>query len=76
MTGFIISGNSSVLVQGLPTGVVSSIIIGTCGHVGVVVSGSNLAITGGVPIARISSTFVGCFTGLIVTGAANVLVGG
>ena len=75
MSGTVSTGSVNVFAAGSLVTRIGDIVIGGCGHVGIIVSGSGSVIVNGIPASRIGDAFVGCFTGTIVTGAPNVLVG-
>jgi uncharacterized Zn-binding protein involved in type VI secretion len=72
VSGTIIQGAGSVMVNGLPVARMSDYVMRDDGHFGIIISGSGTVIAEGLPVARISDTFVGCFTGTIIQGAGNV----
>jgi len=47
------------------------IVVASCGHVGIIISGSITVTAGNIGLARVNDNFVGCFTGIIVTGALS-----
>lgn len=75
MTGTVITGAATVTVLGSPIARIGDIVLGGCGHVGVIVGGSGSVFAMGSPVSRVADSFVGCFTGVLVTGAATVLAG-
>lgn len=76
VSGTIIQGAGSVMVNGLPVARMSDIVMRDDGHFGVIIGGSGTVIAEGLPVARMSEDFVGCFTGTIIGGSGNVTVGG
>jgi len=55
---------------------VGDIVIGACGHIGVLVAGSSNVTSDNRSQTTISSPFVGCFNGIIVSGAGSHFTGG
>lgn len=72
-TGFIITSQSTVLINGLPCAKMGDIVLSTCGSSGIIVGGSSKAMLSGLPMATMSTSFVGTFSGILVNGSNNVL---
>jgi uncharacterized Zn-binding protein involved in type VI secretion len=72
VSGTIIQGAGSVIVNGLPVARMSDIVMRDDGHFGIIISGSGTVIAGGLPVARIGDDFIGCFSGTIINGSGNV----
>ena len=75
VTGIIIQGAATVMVNGLPVARMTDIVMRSDGHSGVIINGSSTIMANGLPLARMSDSFVGCFTGIIIGGASNVMGG-
>lgn len=75
MSGTVATGAPNVLAVGSPIARIGDIVIGGCGHVGIIVSGSPTVLIAGSPAARTADSFVGCFTGVLITGAPTVMIG-
>jgi uncharacterized Zn-binding protein involved in type VI secretion len=75
VSGEIITNFQKLMVNGLPVARMTDIVMRKDGHYGVIISGSGTIVAGGLPVARMSDTFVGCFTGIIIGGSTNVMVG-
>jgi uncharacterized Zn-binding protein involved in type VI secretion len=75
VSGTIIQGAGTVMVNGLPVARMSDIVMRDDGHFGIIIGGSGTVVAEGLPVARMSETFIGCFTGIIIDGSANVMVG-
>ena len=76
MTGFIISSASTVVAEDQLVARCGDIVMGNCGHVGIIVSCSSNVIAENSGIARVGDQFSGTFSGIIVSGANTVEVGG
>lgn len=76
VTGTIIQGASKTIANGLPIARMTDVVMRGDGHYGIIIGGSGTVIAEGLPVARMTETFVGCFSGTIIDGASNVVVGG
>ena len=76
VTGTIIQGASKTIANGMPIARMTDIILRSDGHYGVIIGGSGTVIAEGLPVARMTESFVGCFSGVIIGGSTNVIVGG
>jgi hypothetical protein len=79
MTGTLAGGGTeTVTANGLPCGQTGkSIVIGECGHTGVLVGGGSSTVIGeGLGVSTVGATFTGYFSGTIISGSDDVLVGG
>ncbi len=76
MAGPIVTGATSVRSDGIITGILTSIVIGFCGHAGVVVTASDIVYAENLGKARIGDTVAGCTNGVIVTASHDVRVDG
>jgi uncharacterized Zn-binding protein involved in type VI secretion len=76
MVGPIITGSPNHLTNGIPSARVSDMILGFCGHPGILISGSGTARINGLGASRIGDSFVGCFSGTLIQGSPNTIVGG
>jgi len=75
-SGVIISASENVFTNGLPTGIITSVVKADCGHTSVIVSGSSSVFVNGLGIAYIGSHFSGsCWNGNIVSGSGDVFSG-
>jgi len=72
VSGFIATGDSTVLVNGLPTAQLGGIVILSCGHTSIIVTASPNTLASGLTQARLGDSIAGCATGIIVTASANV----
>jgi uncharacterized Zn-binding protein involved in type VI secretion len=75
VTGMILIGAPTVMANGLPVARMTDIVMRGDGHSGVIIQGSATVMANGLPVARMSDQFVGCFTGIIIGGASNVIGG-
>lgn len=75
-TGIVISGAATVLVNGMPSSIVTSIVAGSCGHTFTVISGSPTVFAMGMPKGRAVIDLIGpgsgTGTGQIILGSPNV----
>lgn len=76
VSGTIIQGAGSVMVNGLPVARMSDYVMRDDGHFGIIIGGSGTVIAEGLPVARQCDDFVGCFSGTIIGGSGNTMVGG
>jgi len=72
VSGIIITAAPSTNVGGPQMARYGDVVLGYCGHVGVIVS-TMVTTTPGV--ARIGDLFVGCYAGVLVTGAPTTIGG-
>jgi uncharacterized Zn-binding protein involved in type VI secretion len=72
MTGQILTGASTVIVNGVPVSILNSIVQGSCGHIGTLITTSK-NIAQSLPIGRLGDSFQGIFTGSVITGSNNVI---
>jgi len=71
MVGFIITGASTISIEGSNSARIGDIVLGGCGHTGIIVSGANTESDEGSPTAKIGDIVVGCLQMTIVTGAST-----
>jgi len=76
MAGSLVTGAGTVVAEGQPVSRIGDVMLGFCGHVGIMVTGSATVVAEGSNVCRIGDQFVGCFTGVVVTGAGTVITGG
>jgi uncharacterized Zn-binding protein involved in type VI secretion len=76
VTGIIIQGAASVMANGLPVARMGDIVMRSDGHSGIIIQGAATVIVNGLPVARMGDEFTGCFTGIIIGGSPNVMIGG
>jgi|LSQX01.3.fsa_nt_gb hypothetical protein len=76
MVGIIVTGSSTVMAGNIGCAYNTSIVLGSCGHIGIIVTSSSSVSINNLDKSRIGSTFVGIFTGIITTGDSSVIVGG
>jgi hypothetical protein len=76
MVGTIITGSSTVKGGNISCAYNTSIVLGTCGHIGIIVSSSSTVDINSLDKSYIGSTFVGIFNGVITTGDGGISVGG
>ena len=72
MTGIIINGAVTTTSEGLAQAMVTHLVLGSCGHIGMLMSSSttnSVENIGGT--ARVSDIFVGIFTGVLVSGTTT-----
>lgn len=74
--GLIITSSTNHLCNGLGVARFSDIVVGNCGDTGILIQTSQLASTNALGRARFGDSFVGCFSGIIIQGSMNTLVGG
>lgn len=75
MVGPLIQGSPNHRTNSIPSSRIGDIVMGYCGHTGIMVTGSLSSRINGLGCARIGDRFVGCFTGTIVQGSPNTIVG-
>ena len=71
MTGVVITGAGSKQIENNDAAIVSSIVMGHCGHFGTIISGAGDVEVEGQDQAVVGSPFTGIFSGVITTGAAT-----
>lgn len=76
MVGVVVSASPNKSLESKGANRVGDIVLGYCGHVGVMVAGSSTVTTNNLAQCVVSSPFVGCFNGVIVSGAAAHFTGG
>lgn len=76
MMGIILTGNSSILVNGKSSGHTSSIVLGCCGCIGIIIDGSSTVKCNNSGKAKVGSNFIGLFNGVIISGCGSVNIGG
>lgn len=76
MAGMLVVGSGDVITENSPTSRIGDVVLGFCGHCGIMVSGSPTVQVDNIPVVRVGDAFVGCFTGVLVTGAATVTADG
>lgn len=75
VTGTIIQGASKTIANGLPIARMTDIVMRGDGHSGVIIGGSGTVLAESLPVARMLDSFVGCFSGIILDGSTDVIVG-
>lgn len=75
MTGALITGALTVIVENQPVSRIGDIMLGSCGHTGIVITGSPTVNVENSPVARVGDSFSGCFNGVIITGAPAGICG-
>lgn len=71
VSGKIITGNATVIVNGQALAYMNCVFQGSCGHTSrIIASSKNL--TSGQPISRMNDTIIGAINGSIKSGSANV----
>lgn len=68
MTGIIVTGGPTTMINNKPDGRITKLVQGYCGHYGVLITGNPTLITNNTPTVRIGDKFTGCFVGTIVEG--------
>lgn len=71
MSGTLVTGAGTHLVENQPVSRIGDVVLGFCGHVGVMISGSPTKFSEGSQTVRVGDQFSGCFTGTLVTGAST-----
>jgi uncharacterized Zn-binding protein involved in type VI secretion len=75
-TGIVVSGSGNVITNGLGTATVGSVVVANCGHSSIIVSGATTVFANGLGAGKIGSVVAGdCYTGIVISGSANVFVG-
>ena len=72
VSGRIITGNNTVIVEGSPLSYLNCIFQGDWGHTSMVIASAK-NITNGSPMARINDIVSGTISGNIITGASTVM---
>mgnify|MGYP006928174253 CR=1 FL=1 len=75
MVGMLVTASSNYITNGLGEARLGDVMLGNCGHPGTMITCSNRSLINGLGTVRISDAFSGCFTGVVVTGSPNRLVG-
>lgn len=73
VTGKIISGETSIITEGMPTARVGDTVMADCGHTGKIISGGYRHICSGFPIARLGDKVVGTYIATIISSAVTTL---
>jgi uncharacterized Zn-binding protein involved in type VI secretion len=73
MSGVIVSGDNTVLINGLPSARMTDLVVGNCGHSGIIVSGSNTVTASNLAKSRLGDSVTGCTQGVIVTGSPDTM---
>ena len=76
ISGQVITCSSNVMSNGRGNARVTDILLAQCGHTGILIKGSSSVRVNGLSVARIGDNFAGCFSGVMIEGASNVLAGG
>lgn len=71
MSGKILTGSGTTMIEGKPVARVGDTVMGDCGHTGTIVKGSSATVADGKPVARIGDSVSGVFTATIVAGASK-----
>lgn len=71
MSGKIITGSVTTIVEGRPVARMGDVVMADCNHTGTIVKGSSAASIDGRPVARIGDDVAGVFTAKIITGASK-----
>ena len=75
--GLLITASPDVVAENLNVSRISDIIVSFCHRaVGVMVTSSTTVNANNLGVVRPGDSFVGCFTGILVTGAPTVYTGG
>ena len=75
-SGIVVSGSGNVITNGLGTAHIGSVVVANCGHSSIIVSGASTVFTNGLGTGKIGSVVAGdCYTGIVISGSANVFVG-
>ena len=74
--GMVLGRSPNVFANGLPAARLGDIVISYCGHIGTIVTGSSKIFVNGIPAARLGDSFIGTYSGTIIGGSSNVIVGG
>jgi hypothetical protein len=72
MTGILLASCATVVVNGLPIGLVGDVVMGNCGHIGVMISGATNITGANRDVVRVGDAFSGAFSGVLITGSATV----
>jgi len=71
--GQLITGSPNVRAAKSPTSRLGDIMLSSCGHIGIMVTASAKVRANKIPTCRLGDSFTGCFNGVVVTGAPNVI---
>ena len=71
MTGMIVTGAATKQIENLLAARITDVMLGFCGHPGIMVTGSSTVTVENQQQCKIGDNFVGCFTGVVVTGAGT-----
>jgi uncharacterized Zn-binding protein involved in type VI secretion len=74
-SGTVITGSGTVLANKMSVARIGDIVLAGCGHTGTLVQGSGTVTAEGIGVSVLTSYFSGCFSGTLVSGANNVMVG-
>ncbi len=72
MSGIIVTGAPSIVINGKGAARLHSVVVGRCGHRGIVVRASATVLGESKGLARIGDTISGCCRGTIVGASENV----
>ena len=75
MTGYILLGSPTVTGNSFGAARITDLVIGYCGHTGIITSGASTVLINSLGAAKVGSTFVGAFSGTVINGSADILVG-
>ena len=76
VSGNLITGANTVMVEGKRVSRKNDIVLASCGHMGFMTTYSNTEIVEGKNTVRKGDSFTGCFTGSLTTGANTDRTGG
>lgn len=76
MVGPLIQGSPNHRTNALPSSRIGDMVLGYCGHPGFMITSSSTARINGLGAVRVGDMFAGCFTGTLVQGSPNTIVGG
>lgn len=71
-SGYVITSQVKVLINGMPAARMIDTVIASCGHTGTIIGGSGKVFINGIPSARAGDSFVGTYSGTITGGSGNV----
>ncbi len=73
VTGTIISGDTTIITEGMPTARVGDKVMASCGHTGTIISGGYRHICSGFPVARLGDKVAGTYTATIISSATRTI---
>lgn len=73
VSGVIVSGEPTVITEGMPTARLGDTVVASCGHTGTIVSGSMKHFCGGMNVARLGDKVAGAYVATIISAAQKTI---